>query len=92
MLTFIGIVAAIALIYGWTAFRTHAIEAALRELDEQLPTELAKVMQDEGHVYLAKALNDAELLARLQERFISLDIDDTDEATEVDTQPDWRDK
>lgn len=89
ILTFIGIVAALALLYGWTAFRAHAVEAAVREIHIQLPIELAAAMDRDGTKYIAEALDDAELLARLQARFTSVLIDDTEEADIVDEEPNW---
>ncbi|MCY6524908.1 hypothetical protein, partial [Actinobacillus pleuropneumoniae] len=78
ILTFIGIIAALSLLYGWTAFRAHAVEAAVREIHVQLPLELASAMERDGTKYIAEALDDAELLARLQARFTSVLIDDTE--------------
>lgn len=48
VLTFVGIVAAFAIIYGWTAFRSVAIEAAKTEAVNLLPVELRRLMEAEG--------------------------------------------
>lgn len=90
LLTFLGIVAAIALIYGWTAFRSTARQAAITEVDEQLPEALAELIREQGHLLVGKALEDDQLVARLQERFTQLGIDDTETAIGVDDDPDYR--
>lgn len=90
ILTFIGIIAALALIYGWTAFRTAATKAALEELQAQLPGEIRRLMDEDGHRFVAMALDDAEFVATLQERFTSTMIDDMEFADMVDDEPDWK--
>lgn len=92
VLTFVGIVAAIALIYGWTAFRSTARQAAMAEVDEQLPEALAELIELHGHSLVARALNDDQLVARLQERFTKLGLDDTEGATDVESDPDWKEE
>jgi len=90
VLTFLGIIAALGVLYGWTAFRAAAVSAALQELENRLPTELRQYMDAKGPAAVGRALEDAELLARLQERFTSLGISDREEATLVDDDPDFK--
>ena len=89
LLAFLGIIAAVSLVYGWTAFRSTARQAAIAEVDEQLPEALAELLEVQGHSLVAKALNDDQLVARLQERFTKLGIDDTEVAIDVDSEPNW---
>lgn len=90
LLTFLGIIAAIALIYGWTAFRSTARQAAIAEVDEQLPEALAELIREQGHLLVGKALEDDQLVARLQERFTTLGLDDTETASQIDDDPNWK--
>ncbi|HEX4738223.1 MAG TPA: hypothetical protein VH331_11745 [Allosphingosinicella sp.] len=89
VLTFIGIIAAIAIIYGWTAFKSAAVAAAVEEVERRLPDDLRLYMSNEGPVVLGRALEHAELVARLQERFTLVLIDDTETAVAVDTDAEW---
>lgn len=90
VLTFLGIVAALGVLYGWTAFRAAAVSAAIEELENRLPDELREYMAKKGAAAVSRALENAELLARLQARFTSLGIGDTEEAMYVDDEPDFR--
>ena len=92
VLTFLGVVAAFALIYGWTAFRSVAIDAAKAETKLRLPENLKDLMDLEGDKLVGLALQDAELLAKIQQGFTAVGIDDTDEANEIDDDPSWHEE
>lgn len=90
LLTFAGVIAAVSLVYGLTAFRTAATKAAIEEMGRQLPLELSEMMEKQGHTLIAAALKDDELIARLSARFTSLGLDDIDDAEEIDTDAEWK--
>ena len=92
ILTFIGVVAAFSIIYGWTAFRSVAIEAAKAETKDRVPLELKSLLNEDGDRLIGLALQDAELLAKIQRGFTAVGIDDTDDADSVDTDAYWDDK
>lgn len=92
ILTFIGLVGAFSLIYGWTAFRSVAIDAAKAETQLRVPQELQNLMNSDGDRLVGIALQDAELLAKIQQGFTAAGIDDTEEAIGVDTDADWTDE
>lgn len=92
LLTFLGIVAAFSVLYGWTAFRSKAIEAAKAETEARVPEELRRLMDSDGDRLIGIALQDAELLAKIQRGFTDVGIDDTEEAFLVDDNASWTDE
>jgi hypothetical protein len=92
VLTFLGIIAAIGVLYGWSAFRAAAVRAAIEELENRLPSEVRDYMALKGAIAVGRALEDAELLARLQARFTALGLDDSETATLIDDDPAFREE
>lgn len=89
ILTFVGVVAAFSIIYGWTAFRSVAIDAAKAETKDRVPLELRSIIDAEGDRLVGLALQDAELLAKIQQGLTVAGLDDTETAGQVDDEPEW---
>lgn len=90
LLALAAIIAGIALIYSYTVFRAAAIEAAVQELRLKLPAALTGHLSEHGERLVVAALKDAELLAHIQRRFTELGIDDTETASTVDDDANWK--
>lgn len=94
VLTFLGIIAALGVLYGWSAFRAAAVRAAVDEIENRLPEELKQYMGSNGAAAVGRALEDAELIARLQARFrvLGLEDADSDDVESVDSDPNFREE
>ena len=92
ILTLVAAIAALSLVYGFTVFRTAATRAAIEEVDRRMPLEMAEHMETRGHSLLAAALDDYELIARLQVRFTTIGIGDTETAERVDRDANWKEQ
>lgn len=90
LLAFVGILVAIVGIGGVWYSRREAVGAAQSEAQTVVPDEVQKYMNNDGSSIIRECLDDADIVARLQRKFIELQIEDTDEAFDVDTDPEWR--
>ena len=90
VLAVLAIVLAFGAIFSYTTFRRDIQLTAQEKATDQAEKSVEAYLARDGATLIKKCLNDAEVVAQLQLEFKKLGIEDSDDASSVDDDSNWR--